>query len=286
MELLNIGEWTEVFLARPTKKSRFPDGDYVLKTVRREARSPKQALELLHCEAVVARSVQHPHLVPVFGADLFLPTPYLVMPYLQGSDLSKALCAGKTFSVPLALWIARQTASGLSALHAAGWVHGDVKPANIHWTSHGHVTLLDYGFCHPVTPRWHRKGRGNSRIVGSPAYLAPEFFYAEATPWTGVDVYALGVTLFQILTGRLPFQELSRQDLLRLRRHLDPPHPCDYRSDIPAEVADFTLGLLEKNALRRRSSMDDVQEELARLEIRYLEHCVSGQTGKLMPVSA
>ena len=93
-----------------------------------------------------ATSANHPNLIPILDASTTAATPYLVMPRLEGESMQHHLTSAHKKPLPVALWLIRQIAQGLEALHTAGWIHGDVKPANALVGATGHVTLLDLGF--------------------------------------------------------------------------------------------------------------------------------------------
>ena len=149
-----------------------------------------EAIRLLQREAMVGQSVSHPHLVPVLTASVSEPPRLLVMPWLEGASLQARLAAGEQFDVPKALWIARQTAEALDALHAAGWMHGDVTPGNIHVSPTGHVTLIDLSFAR----RRDEIGSAADRpIMGTCSYIAPEYFTSALRADIRSDIYSLGV---------------------------------------------------------------------------------------------
>ena len=148
----------------------------------------------------MGQSVSHPHLVPVLAASVLEPPRLLVMPWLEGASLQARLAAGETFNIPKALWIARQTAEALDGLHAAGWMHGDVTPGNIHVSPAGHVTLIDLSFAR----RSDEIGSAADRpIMGTCSYIAPEYLTSALRPDIRSDIYSLGVVLFEMLSGRV-----------------------------------------------------------------------------------
>ena len=126
----------------------------------------------------------------------------MVMPWLEGASLGARLAEGQQFGVPEALWIVRQTAEALDALHTAGWMHGDVTPGNIHVSPTGHVTLLDLNFAR----RRDEFGSAVDRpIMGTCGYMAPEYLTSALRPDIRSDIYSLGAVLFEILAGRRPY---------------------------------------------------------------------------------
>ncbi len=136
----------------------------------------------------------------------------------------------------------RQLAEGLAALHGAGVLHRDVKPGNVLVTPSGRVVLLDFGVAAELGPGG-QDGSGGSG--GTPAYMAPEQG-ARRPAAASADWYAVGVMLYEALTGRLPFDDLSLAVLVRKQRE-DPPHPAALVAEVPADLAELCVGLLRRH---------------------------------------
>jgi serine/threonine-protein kinase len=155
----------------------------------------------------------------------------------------------------------------LSALHRAGFVHGDVKPDNLRLTDAGAVVLIDLGFA-------HRPGENDALfrsgyVLGSPSYLAPELCAAEPSESPASDVFSLGVTLFELLTGRLPYPPGTLRQTFR--RHCCDP-PADIRTlagRLPAALAELVQQLLAHRPDQRPRAAAVVQQ-LVNLEITAL----------------
>jgi serine/threonine-protein kinase len=190
----------------------------------------------------------------------------VVMPRLSGASVESALAAWGPFSVPHALWIARQVAAGLAALHEAGWIHADVKPGNIHVTVEGHATLLDLG----LALRLDSEECGfHHTLRGSPTYTSPEMISAATTLDAKCDIYSLGITLYEMLTGRPPFVETEPGPLMLA--HLQRAVP-NARKRIPTlhhKIGPLLLDMLAKEPLRRPTTRELLQR-LVDLEIETL----------------
>ena len=192
------GQWTEVFQARPCGDCHH--ADYAVKALKPQFAHDAFAAGLLQRESRVCAEVTHPHLISVLAAHVDSPPFFLVMPRLDGSTLRAVLDLQGPVDPPYALWLARQTAEGLESLHRRGWLHGDLKPENLHVDLKGFLTVFDLGLAQAMGPR-------TDRLAGTPAYLPPEAFTC-AEPWTAAgDVYSLGVTLYEMLTGVVPFPD-------------------------------------------------------------------------------
>jgi serine/threonine-protein kinase len=222
------------------------------------------AIWLLQREALVGQSVSHPHLVPVLAASVLAPPRLLAMPWLEGASLQARLAAGEEFDVPTALWIARQTAEALAALHAAGWLHGDVATGNIHISSAGHVTLLDLNFAR----RTGETGSAADRpIMGTASYLAPEYFTSSLQADIRSDIYSLGVVLFELLSGQVPFPGDDLAALAAEHRQAAPPDLGQLAPHVPREVVRLVHWMLAKQPLRRPQSPRELISRLTALEI-------------------
>jgi serine/threonine protein kinase len=193
------------------------------------------------------------------------PTYFLVMELLGGESLRRQLRRDYRLRLADALWIARQTADALAALHRAGFVHGDVKPDNIRVAEAGRAILLDLGFAHRVGENAQLMEQGY--VLGTVNYLAPELCAPEPEDELASDLFSLGVTLFEMVTGRMPYPPGSIEQTFR--RH---------ESDPPADVRQYAVGpmpaglpqLLSRLLARRpedRPSAAAVVQQLIGMEI-------------------
>ncbi len=251
--LLGYGEWTNVYEARPLDCSTGWPADYALKVLKPQHRNDPRAAACVQREAYVAQVVTHPHLVSILSSHVDRPPFYLVMPRLNGVTLAAALDNGRVLPLPHALWIVRQTAEALLALHNHAWLHGDVKPDNIFITPQGHVTLLDLGFAQRVQMA---RSASDAVMHTTPLYAAPEVFLTSAVLGSPSDVYSLGVTLYQVLTGRLPFPAASPVDIAAAHLQSPPPDPRQFRPQLPPRVARLVKRMLAKEPLRRPSTAE------------------------------
>jgi serine/threonine-protein kinase len=258
-----IGSLAEIYQARPVGS---PAGQaaYAVKRLRPEWREKPEAVALLRREAMVGRQVSHPHLVPILAAGTAQPPYYLVMPWLAGRTLADRLAACEGLDLPQALWIARQVAEALEALWSAGWMHGDVKPGNIHLSMQGHVTLLDLGFAR----RQQETGSAVDRcVLGTVGYLAPETIVSALRCDIRSDIYSLGVVLFEILAGRLPFTGQTLAELAAQHRQDRAPELRRLVAHLPAGVIRLVREMLCKEPLRRPQTPRELIDRLWALEI-------------------
>jgi serine/threonine-protein kinase len=260
---IQFGSWTSVFQARPADSCDGQQADYVLKGVTADGDDRPAAIEMLQLEARLGVSIRHEHLVPVLADHTQSPPFFFVMPYLRGNSLAKILAQHKSIPVSQALWIARQTAEALAAIHLAGWRHGDVKPSNIFIAPDGHATLLDLGFA-----RRCQKPRGHisQAFAGSVSYAAPETLTPVVWPNERADIYSLGVMLFEALVGQLPFANEIPEQLVEAHLRERPPNVRAFIPDVPPQLSRLLFQMLAKQPLRRPNASELV-ECLTKLEI-------------------
>jgi serine/threonine protein kinase len=264
VRLAATGTLAEIYQARPVEAPKDQTPAYAVKMLRAQWRNDPRGIALLRREAVVGRTVAHPHLIAILAAGLAHPPYYLVMPWLHGATLDTRLATGRKLDLPVILWIARQVAEALDALHAAGWMHGDVKPANIHVSPERHTTLLDLGFA-------RRRDEADSAltrcVMGSCAYLAPEMITSAVRGDIRSDLYSLGVVLFEMLTGQLPFRAESMAELVAQHKETRPPDLRELVPHLPSALVRLVHELLAKDQLRRPQTPREVIDQLIDLEI-------------------
>jgi serine/threonine-protein kinase len=280
------GNLTRVYLARPATSrqtqlgsesgeeaatpSYESDADsqgtpYVIKLLRKEWWRDSQAIEMQRRDAWVGMRVSHPNLLPVLSASVKEPPFFVVSPRLEGLSLANLLAERGPLAVPLALWIARQTAEALDALaRTAGVIHTDVTPANIVVSPHGHATLIDFGLVQ--TPYEASQWR-NRPLAGTLGYMAPEMLTSALSADGRSDLYSLGVVLFEMLAGRRPWDSDDPSELTELHRSAKAPDIRDLRPETPAAVAELVAALVAKDPLRRPTSAEELAARLTRLEI-------------------
>ena len=265
VKLLCEGNLTRVYQSRPADAPSSQRAAYVVKLLRKEWWRDPQAIEVQRREAWVGSQVSHPNLVPVLSASVKEPPFYIVMPKLEGASLAQILTEQGRLDVPVALWIARQTADALAALfEATGMIHSDVKPANLLVSPTGHATLLDFGFAQAPSEGWHWSQRP---IAGTLAYIAPEMVTSALAADPRADVYSLGVTLYEMLAGRRPFESDDPGELAMLQRETKPVDVRQHRPEIPEAVAQLIASMLAKDPLRRPDTARELAQRLVRLEI-------------------
>jgi eukaryotic-like serine/threonine-protein kinase len=251
IEMFGQGRWSSLWRARPGARPDAWPGDYAVKLLKPEYAADPPCVEMLRREVYLGRKIAHPHLATVLDSHVQRAPYFLVLPFLDGVNLADALAASPP-TVSHALWLARQTAEALAALHQHGWRHSDVKPANIHVAPTGHVTLLDLGLAQPVESRAAR----DRAFAGSVAYGSPETFCAAQPIGAASDVYSLGIMLFEMLAGRVPFDHAEADVVAAAHLQMAPPDVRSLAPQTPGRVARVLRRMLAKDPLRRPTSAE------------------------------
>jgi HD-like signal output (HDOD) protein len=212
-------------------------------------------------EARIVNEIRHPNIVEVTDFGVVGDQPYIVMEYLHGRTLSARIAAAGALPEETAIAIARQIASALGAVHERGIVHRDLKTDNVFLSDHrdypDFVKILDFGIAKPRNDASDRLRTQTGTVVGTPAYMSPEQCMGDVTVDLRTDVYSLGVVLFQMVTGRLPFEAegIGRIMVAHLQ---DPPPPSGASPRLEAIVQ----RALAKQPADRFSSMHELREAL------------------------
>ena len=212
-------------------------------------------------EIQIAASLQHPCIVPVLTTGLMDDAPYYTMPFVAGESLRQRVASGQPLPLSRAVRVLRDVASAIAHAHDHGVAHRDLKPDNVLLSS-GYAVVTDFGIAKAVS-----SSRGEAELeltsrgmtVGTPAYMAPE--QASADPFADhrVDMYALGVMAYEILTGQRPFVGRTAQDLL-VAHITRPPAPItDRRLDLPPALSTLVMRCLSKSPADRPSASEAVE---------------------------
>lgn len=198
-----------------------------------------------------ASRLEHPGIARVYGGGRVQGVAFIVMELLSGRDLSNYVRPGRLLPEPLVLEIASRLAQALSYAHRSGLVHRDVKPSNVMFDPATNlVKLTDFGLARGVDDQATRSGM----LLGSPVYMAPELL-AGGRADAASDLYALGVLVFELLTGRAPYTGASMGELLRGVAQAAPLSIAGLRPDLPeghGDALDALLGTLLAKAPRER----------------------------------
>jgi serine/threonine protein kinase len=272
VEPLGAGGMGDVFKAFHPFMKRY----VALKVIRAEHFGSPEAALRFRREIQAAAQLEHPNIIRAYDAGDAGGFFYLAMELAEGHDLARQLAREGPLSAERACDVIRQAALGLAHAHQCGLVHRDIKPANLFLTSAGVVKVLDLGLARSLTEEELRAGApdGSSAaaaltrsgvVMGTPDFMAPEQAYDSRLADARSDVYSLGCTFYQLLTGRAPFA--SHADVYRkLQAHqrFPPDNPLGrLRPDLPAGLSVLVRTMMAKRPEHRFSTMQRVAEALA-----------------------
>jgi serine/threonine protein kinase len=214
-------------------------------------------------EARAAASVRHPHVCPIYDVGEHDGHPYVVMAYIDGETLAKRLSNQQSPQpAEQVITLVRQVLDALEAIHAHGIIHRDLKPANILLDSNACAVVADFGLARSLESEAFTS---EGVVVGTPSYMAPEQALGrvqEIGPWT--DLYAVGVILYQMVTGRLPFEGPAVAVLARIA-HETPPPLSSLRLGLNPLLEAIILKALARQPRDRYQNAREFGEALARL---------------------
>ena len=255
LEEVGRGGMAVVYRARDTRLGRI----VALKRIADNLREHPQAVDMLLREARNAARLNHPHIVTVYDVDRDGDSYFITMEFLEGKALLGVLQRRGRFAPKRVVWLAKQVATGLAYAHDRGVVHRDIKAANLFFVvSSQTLKIMDFG----LARIFEEVRRRTTVIAGTPSYMSPE--QAQGLAVDGrADLYAFGITLFELLTGTLPFQE---GDLAEQHRNAPIPDPRERAAGIPDALAELVLHLLAKRPDDRPASAGEVAAKLRQIE--------------------
>ncbi|MEP3481223.1 MAG: serine/threonine-protein kinase [Fuerstiella sp.] len=264
-ELLGQGGMSAVYRATDSRLNR----EVALKIV---ASSMADAVPRMQAEARMIASLDHAHIVQVFGTGTWSGGPYLALELVDGGSLD-VLLSDELLTARRSAEIVIDIAEAVSAAHESGLIHRDLKPANVLMTTSGVVKLADFGLSRDLNLQSQTI---SGALLGTPGYMSPEQT-TGSRPTTAIDVYGLGGILYACLTGRPPFRGANIPDTLTLIRNEEPVPVRRLAPSTPVDLESICQKCLSKDPLHRYASAADLRDDLA----AFLE----GRSVKARPVS-
>lgn len=274
-KLLGKGGMGEVYLAEDTRLNR----KVALKFLSVLVREDENVIRRFNQEAFSASALNHPNILTIYEFDKVGNYCFLATEYIEGKTLREAILLEK-FSLIEALNIAEQIASALSAAHKENIIHRDIKPENIMLREDGFVKILDFGLA-KLTEKQGSVDKFDSQtkqitltktgaIMGTTAYMSPEQVRGKANIDSRTDIWSLGVVLFEMLTGKVPFLGETSGDTIASILKNELPNLSDYHIECPLEMNRIIEKTLAKNAEDRyqqtQNLLTDIKNLKARLE--------------------
>ena len=259
-EQVGSGGMGVVYRARDRRLGR----DVALKRMPENLKDHPRAVELFLREARAAAALNHANIVTVYDVDVESGVYFLTMELLKGSTLSDLLRARTTLLALDAIRLGLQVCSGLSYAHTHKIVHRDIKSSNLFLTEERVVKIMDFGLAKML----EEVRRTTTIVGGTPYYMAPEQAAGDSVD-ARADLYAFGVTLFELVTGARPFEE---GDVTWHHRHTPAPDPRSKGADVPEAFAALILALLAKDPAARPATAEAVGRQLQAIAATLRRH--------------
>jgi len=258
IEELGVGGMGRVYRAHDTKLNE----EVALKLIQPEIAADKRTVERFRNEIKNARKISHPNVCRTHDLGEEGKTLYLTMEYIRGEDLKSLIHRMKVLAVGSAVSVGRQIAEGLAEAHKQGIVHRDLKPGNVMIDKDGQAKIMDFGIARSLVGGGIT---GEGAIIGTPEYMSPE--QVEGKPAdVRADIYALGIILFEMVTGRVPFEGETAFSIANKHKTELPPIPKKLAPQIPEGLSRLILKCLEKDKAKRYQTADDLIIDLAAVE--------------------
>jgi serine/threonine protein kinase len=259
LKTLGEGAMGSVYLALDTQLQR----KVALKIPKVDAKEQPRFIERFLREARSAATLTHPNICPVYDVGEIDGQHFITMAYIQGRSLSEFVSPTKHQHERHIVTVVRKIGLALHEAHVNGLVHRDVKPANVMIDLRNEPIIMDFGLARQLDDGEDSRLTRDGAILGSPAYMSPEQIEGQAgNLGPACDIYSLGVIMYELLTGQLPFQG-SVASIIGQILAKEPIHPCKLRSTITPRLADICLKAMAKNPSERFGSMKEFSQALA-----------------------
>jgi tetratricopeptide (TPR) repeat protein len=237
--------------------------EVALKLVRPEIAADRSTLERFHTELKLARKISHPHVGRMYELMEEKRSHFITMEYVPGQDLRGLIRQTGQLTVGKAIAIGKEICEGLAEAHKQGIIHRDLKPSNIIIDRAGEGRIMDFGIARSMAVK-SRTGAGV--MIGTPEYMSPEQVEGKEID-ARTDIYSLGIILYEMLTGRVPFEGDTPFTVGVKHKSEAPRNPKLLNPNIPDALSGVILKCLEKDRSKRYPSAADVRAGLERVEI-------------------
>lgn len=264
LKKLGVGGMGEVYLAEDTKLTR----KIALKVLPANVSGERKRLNRFLQEARLAANLNHPHICTIYEIDATGETPFLAMELVEGETLAEKI-KSRALDLHEILDITSQIADALDEAHRANIIHRDIKSSNVIINRRGQVKVLDFGLAKIISEEVSeqdvtRAKTEDGMLVGTVQYMSPEHALGKKLDGR-TDLWSLGVLLYEMVTGTLPFKAATQAGTFDEILHKTPPAPSEINPHVPAELENIIFKLLEKDRDFRYQTASDLLADLKRL---------------------
>jgi serine/threonine-protein kinase len=233
-----------------------------LKLIKPEIALDKETVERFSNELKLARKIRHKNVCGMFDIGEAEGAHFITMEYVPGEDLKTMILMSTGLTIGTVLSIGKQICQGLGEAHSLGVVHRDLKPSNIIIDKEGNARIMDFGIARSLKS----KGiTGTGVMIGTPEYMSPEQVEGKEAD-RRADIYALGVILYEMVTGRLPFEGDTPLSIALKQKTEAPRDPRIFNVQVPLDLSHVILKCMEKDRAKRYQSAEEVVSELDKIE--------------------
>ncbi len=258
IEELGKGGMGKVYRVEDTKVKE----EVALKLIKAEIASDKKTIERFNNELRLARKIRHKNICQMFDLGEEKGTHFITMEFVPGQDLMGLIRQSGQLAVGTTINITKQICDGLTEAHKLGVVHRDLKPSNIMIDKEGNVRIMDFGIARSL----ETKGiTGAGVMIGTPEYMSPEQAETKEVDRRS-DIYSLGVILYEMVTGSVPFKGETPLGIAMKHKSEMPKDPREINAQIPEDLSRMILRCMEKDKEQRYQSTNEVKSELENIE--------------------
>ena len=233
-----------------------------LKLIKPEVSADKNTIDRFRNELKIARDISHKNICRMYDLGRESGNYFITMEYVSGEDLKSFIRRARQLVVGTAIFIAKQVCDGLAEAHRVGVVHRDLKPGNIMIDKEGNAKIMDFGIARSISV----KGiTGAGVMIGTPEYMSPEQVEGKEVD-TRSDIYSLGIILYEMLTGQVPFEGDTPFTIGVKQKSEIPKDPKSLNAQIPQDLSRLILRCLEKDKERRYQNADELKANLEKIE--------------------
>lgn len=230
-----------------------------IKMIRFDTANKIENLIRFQNEARFAAAFSHPNIVKIYDYGEYENLPYIVQEFIKSDTLRDILDYKKSFRAHEACSIMLQICDALIEVHAHQIVHRDIKPQNIFYGNDGTVKLGDFGIS--VLINSPLNVNENKKVMGTVQYLAPELVYGKKPSFQS-DIYALGMTFYEIVTGKVPFDAIDPTEVASMQVKKEVPSPLKVIPTLPKEIERIILKCLEKDLAKRYKTVEELKKDI------------------------